>query len=74
MDSSGNIATGYTGTVHFTDSVSGETLPDDYTFTAGDAGYHAFEGVRLTMRGSHRVTVTDSQDSSIVGTVIIDVA
>ena len=35
-DPYGNIATGYTGTVHFTSSDSQATLPANYTFTAAD--------------------------------------
>src|SRR5262249_52962215 len=41
-DAYGNIATGYTGTVHFASSDTQAGLPADYTFTAADAGTHAF--------------------------------
>src|SRR5205085_12653250 len=37
-DAYGNVATGYTGTVHFTASDPQAVLPADYTFTAADAG------------------------------------
>ncbi len=39
-----NVVTGYTGTVHFTASAADTqaVLPADYTFTAADAGTHAF--------------------------------
>ena len=42
QDAFGNVATGYTGTVHFTSSDGQAVLPADYTFTAGDAGVHTF--------------------------------
>jgi len=32
----------YLGTVHFTSSDPGATLPADYTFTSGDSGTHQF--------------------------------
>ncbi len=43
-DAFGNVKTGYTGTVHFTASTADTqaVLPADYTFTAADAGTHAF--------------------------------
>src|SRR5205085_11045691 len=41
-DSFGNLATGYTGTVHFSSTDPQAGLPADYTFTAGDAGTHTF--------------------------------
>ena len=41
-DSLGNVATGYTGTIHFTSSDGTAVLPADYTFVAGDNGVHTF--------------------------------
>ena len=41
QDAFGNVATGYTGTVHFTSSDGSAVLPANYTFTGGDAGTHA---------------------------------
>jgi len=37
LDAFGNIATGYTGTVHFTASDTQAALPADYAFTTADA-------------------------------------
>src|SRR5262249_27528424 len=37
-DAYGNVATGYTGTVHFSSSDSKAVLPANYNFTAADAG------------------------------------
>jgi hypothetical protein len=72
LDSSGNIATGYTGTIKFTDSVTGQTLPSNYTFTPGDAGYHAFERVKLTKVGKQTIRVEDTLTNTILGSVTID--
>src|SRR5262249_42409035 len=73
VDAYGNIATGYRGTVHFTDSVSRATLPHDYTFTATDAGVHTFTGVRLRTRGIQMIKVVDTLTDSILGTLTITV-
>ncbi len=62
LEADGDIATGYTGTVHFTssDTQFGVVLPADYTFTAADAGVHTFtNGVTLDTAGDRTVTVTD---------------
>jgi hypothetical protein len=40
----GNVATGYTGKVHFTSTDFIAVLPADYTFVAGDNGAHTFAG------------------------------
>jgi probable HAF family extracellular repeat protein len=73
LDSSGNVATGYTGTIHYTDSVSGQDLPADYTFTANNFGWHA-TSVTFTTPGRHTITVSDTLDSTIFGTEMIDVS
>ncbi|MFO0950765.1 MAG: DUF4082 domain-containing protein [Isosphaeraceae bacterium] len=41
-DAYGNVATGYTGTVHVSSTDTAATLPSDYTFTGADAGVHTF--------------------------------
>ena len=67
-DAFANTATGYAGTIHFTSSDPGATLPANYTFTAGDAGVHTFtNGVTLTT-GSRTATATDTGNASITGT------
>jgi hypothetical protein len=67
VDSFGNVVTNYGGTAHFSSSDPGATLPGDYTFTAADAGIHAFN---LTFRtaGSQALTATDSASPSLTGT------
>jgi hypothetical protein len=67
LDAYGNVATGYTGTVHFTSSDRSATLPANYTFTGSDGGVHAFS-VTLRTRGRQFITVTDTLTSSLTGT------
>jgi hypothetical protein len=53
-DKFGNIETGYTGTVHFS-ALANDTqavLPADYTFTAADAGMHAFGATLFKTAGA----------------------
>jgi hypothetical protein len=75
-DAYGNVATGYTGTVHFTSSDHNPNahLPADYTFTAADAGTHTFSGsVSLHSHGQQSITVTDTVNASIFGTIDVEV-
>jgi hypothetical protein len=73
-DAYGNVATGYTGTVHFRSSDGQAVLPGDYTFTAADAGTHTFTAT-LTKAGSQVLTATDTVNgaltSSQAGIVVI---
>jgi hypothetical protein len=71
-DGSGNTATGYIGTVHFTSSDALAVLPADYTFTASDAGVHTFN-VTLKTAGSDTITVGDTSSSSLTGTASVTV-
>jgi hypothetical protein len=61
LDPYGNVAVRYAGTVTFTTSDLGDgvVLPDDYTFTADDAGVHVFPGVVLVTAGDQTITVRD---------------
>ncbi len=61
-DAFGNIATGYTGTVHFTSTDPLAVLPPDYTFGGADAGSHTFP-LALKTAGSQAVTATDFTSS-----------
>ena len=68
-DAFGNVATGYTGGVHFTSTDGQATLPIDYTFVGGDLGTHSFTaGVALETAGSRTVTATDTVLPGITGT------
>jgi hypothetical protein len=58
-DSQGNVATGYTGTVHFSATDARALLPADYTFTASDAGSHTFT-VTLLTAGAQSLSVADT--------------
>ena len=74
LDAYNNVASLYTGTVHFTstDTNSQTVLPTNYTFTtgaSGDNGVHTFTGLtQLVTAGSQTVTATDTSSSGIVGT------
>ena len=73
LDAYGNITTGYTGTVRFTDSGKGSTLPANYKFTAADNGVHTFTGIKLKQKGQHTITVVDTLTNAIFGTWSINV-
>jgi hypothetical protein len=67
-DAFGNVATSYRGTVAFTSSDPGASLPGDYTFTAADSGTHTFAGgVTFLHEGTQSVTATDTASSSVTG-------
>jgi hypothetical protein len=72
-DAYGNVATGYSGTVHFSSSDSTATLPANYTFTASDAGVRTFTGLILRKRGKQTVTVTDTLNGGLTATDTISV-
>ena len=68
-DAYGNVATNYTGTVHFTTTDSQAVLPGNYTFTSGDNGVHAFtNGVTFKTRRGQTFTATDTGNSSVTVT------
>jgi hypothetical protein len=73
-DRFGNLATGYTGAVHFSSSDISPLvrLPADYTFAAADAGVHTFS-VTLQTPPSQRVTVADKNNANLRSTAQIAV-
>jgi hypothetical protein len=75
-DQYGNVATGYTGTIHFTSSDSVATasgnLPPNYTFTSADAGAHTF-WIALRTVGTQTVTATDTVNAALSGTATVQV-
>jgi hypothetical protein len=76
VDSFGQTALGYTGTVTFsaTDPNPALVLPADYTFTVADAGMHTFSaGATLYSAGNQAVTVTDTGTSSLTGSTSVPV-
>jgi ELWxxDGT repeat protein len=73
VDAYGNVVTGYRGTMAFRSSDSKARLPRNYTFTAADQGVHTFTGLVLKKRANQTITVTDTLDSSLTASVLIDV-
>ena len=72
LDADGNVATGYTGTIHFTSSDPKAVLPADYTFTAADRGIHTFSnalkpGLTLKTVGTQWVRATDKTTGTVTG-------
>src|SRR5260370_2177558 len=61
LDASNNVATGYSGTVHFTSTDSQATLPANSTLTNGTATFSA----TLKTIGGQTITPTDSLTPSI---------
>ncbi len=55
----GNVATSYTGTVHFTSTDGNATLPADTTITGGTGTFSA----TLKTPGSQTITATDTVNS-----------
>ncbi len=66
-DAFGNVSSGYTGTVVFSSTDGQAGLPANYTFTAADAGVHAFTAT-LKTAGVQTITVKDSVTTTAVGT------
>jgi hypothetical protein len=80
VDSLGQIAVGYLGTVMFStsDSDPGVVLPANYTFTVNDGGSHLFTDsglgeTTLITPGDQNLTATDTADSTITGSAIVTV-
>src|SRR5216683_520670 len=66
LDSFGNTATGYRGTVHITSS-GAATLPANHMYTATDAGVHSFVVTLKTASANSSITATDAVTTSITG-------
>lgn len=82
QDAFGNTTPAYRGIVHFTGSGddpafsfgdSGWVVPGNYTFTAGDAGSHAFAATAKTA-GAQTLTATDTGTSMITGSQTITIS
>ncbi len=69
LDSAGNIATGYTGTVHISSSDHLAILLGDTTLTAGFGTFAA----SIQTPGSQTLTATDTLTASIAGTTTLTV-
>ena len=70
-DAFGNVVTGYRGTVHLssTDATGGT---QNFTFSSNDKGVHVFS-YTFNALGFQTITVTDTANSAIFGTDIVDV-
>jgi hypothetical protein len=66
-DAYGNVATGYTGTLHFSSDDSVALLPSDWTFTASDAGTRTFQATFKTA-GTHSLKAADTNNKNLSGT------
>ena len=64
LDTYGNVATGYTGTVHITSSDGQAVLPPNAILTSGVGTFQ----VTLKTAGSESITATDTVSHSITGT------
>jgi hypothetical protein len=72
-DASGNVATGYTGTVVFASTDGNANLPASYTFTTADAGVHTFTGVVLRTAGTRFVLAYDAAQGTVFGVAPVSV-
>ncbi len=73
----GETHEGYTGTVHFStsDPGMGVALPADYTFTAEDAGMHAFASAfALATVGTQTLSVQDTATPGLSASVTVQVS
>jgi hypothetical protein len=59
LDVYGNASESYRGTVTFTSTDPGATLPAPYAFVAADTGAHAFSGVMMKTAGAQTIHVDD---------------
>jgi hypothetical protein len=73
LDASGNVLSGYTGTVHFTSSDAQAVLPADYSFTAADGGFHTFTAT-LKTAGTQSISVVDTAHPSVTTSLSVSVA
>jgi hypothetical protein len=67
LDSLGNTATGYGGTVHFTSSDGAAVLPANSTLTNGTGTF----SVTLSTGGSQSVVATDTVNATITGQALV---
>jgi hypothetical protein len=71
-DAYGNLATGYTGTVHFSSSDAKAVLPANYTFTTANAGLASFSATLVTL-GNETLTVSDVGNSTLTSSGTVSV-
>ena len=71
LDAYGNVATGYRGKVHLS-STDAKAGTQDYTFSSNDNGVHTFS-YTLNALGSQTLSLIDTANSSLVGSVLVNV-
>lgn len=64
-DANGNVATGYAGTVEFTDYTAFSGVPSSYTFTAQDAGVLSLPAVVANVAGAQVFGVMDASNAKL---------
>jgi peroxidase len=69
LDAADHVVTDYAGTLHFTSSDDGATLPVDYTFTSADQGSHLFSVTFATADDQTLTAMDVSSDSVVIGAV-----
>jgi ELWxxDGT repeat protein len=72
-DAYGNVVTNYLGTIRFSSTDTRATLPANFTFTATAHGVHTYTGLVLRKTGYQQITVTDTHQSTLLSSVIVDV-
>lgn len=73
-DINSNVASNYTGKVRFSTTDNNATLPSDYEFKDEDLGKHTFSlGLTFLTPGTHKITVTDIDDSKKAGEKQVEV-
>jgi hypothetical protein len=72
LDRWGNVASTYTGTVHFSSTDLFALLPEDYTFAGDDAGSHTFAAT-LQTPGHQSLAADDVASTSVRAAVGVDV-
>jgi hypothetical protein len=73
LDAYGNIATDYRGTVKFSGSDNGASLPGKYKFTAADNGTRTFANLVAHKKGKLLISVFDDTTNTISGTALVDI-
>ena len=61
-----NVATGYSGTVQFTSTDPGASLPLSYSFNSADAGIHTFTAT-MESSSAQTISTSDMNTSSLTG-------
>jgi hypothetical protein len=73
LDSYGNLASSYSGTVHFSSTDSQAALPGNHTLSGGSGVFTATLNTGSSGGTNQTVTATDTVTSSITGSAVISV-